>query len=70
MKRFLVLESFSGLCAVALIVHHSHIERSITELTFFRNASQFVGYFFALSGFLIYRRYISHLTTPRQLGSS
>jgi peptidoglycan/LPS O-acetylase OafA/YrhL len=68
MKRFLVLDSFRGLCAVALIVHHSHIERSITELTFFRNASQFVGFFFALSGFLIYRRYIGHLATPRQLG--
>lgn len=68
MKRFLVLDSLRGLCAVALIVHHSHIERSITELTFFRNASQFVGLFFALSGFLIYRRYIGHLATPRQLG--
>lgn len=68
MKRFLVLDSFRGLCAVAMIVHHSHIERSITELTFFRNASQFVGFFFALSGFLIYRRYIGHLSTPRQLG--
>ncbi|WP_062381040.1 acyltransferase family protein [Pseudomonas abietaniphila] len=68
MKRFLVLDSLRGLCAIALIVHHSHIERSITELTFFRNASQFVGLFFALSGFLIYRRYIGHLATPRQLG--
>jgi peptidoglycan/LPS O-acetylase OafA/YrhL len=68
MKRFLVLDSFRGLCAVALIIHHSHIERSITELTFFRNASQFVGFFFALSGFLIYRRYVNHLATPRLLG--
>ncbi|MFK3796416.1 acyltransferase family protein [Pseudomonas sp. NPDC088444] len=68
MKRFLVLDSFRGLCAVALIVHHSHIERSITELSFFRNASQFAGFFFALSGFLIYRRYSSHLGTPRLLG--
>lgn len=67
MKRFLVLDSFRGLCALALIVHHTHIERSITELTFFRNASQFVGYFFALSGFLIYRRYIGNIATPRQL---
>lgn len=69
MKRFLVLDSFRGLCALALIVHHSHIERSITELTFFRNASQFVGYFFALSGFLIYRRYVGNIATPRQLGA-
>lgn len=67
MKRFPVLDSLRGLCAVALIVHHSHIERSITELTFFRNASQFAGFFFALSGFLIYRRYSSYLSTPRLL---
>lgn len=67
MKRFLVLDSFRGLCALALIVHHSHIERSITELTFFRNASQFAGFFFALSGFLIYRRYCDHIQSPRQL---
>lgn len=68
MKRFLVLDSFRGLCALALIVHHSHIERSITELTFFRNASQFAGFFFALSGFLAYRRYSDHVHTTRQLG--
>ncbi|RAU44428.1 MULTISPECIES: acyltransferase [unclassified Pseudomonas] len=67
MKRFLVLDSFRGLCAVALVVHHSHIERSITELTFFRNASQFAGFFFALSGFLIYRRYVSYLSSAREL---
>ncbi|MGA9220131.1 MAG: hypothetical protein WBZ57_02945, partial [Pseudomonas graminis] len=63
MKRFLVLDSLRGLCALTLIVHHSHIERSITELSFFRNASQFAGLFFALSGFLIYRRYVGTLNT-------
>ncbi|MFK3970697.1 acyltransferase family protein [Pseudomonas sp. NPDC087358] len=68
MKRFLVLDSFRGLCALALIVHHSHIERSITQLTFFRNASQLVGFFFALSGFLLYRRYVGSLSTQQQLG--
>jgi peptidoglycan/LPS O-acetylase OafA/YrhL len=68
MKRFLVLDSLRGLCALTLIVHHSHIERSITELSFFRNASQFAGLFFALSGFLIYRRYVGTLNTSRQLG--
>lgn len=68
MKRFVVLDSLRGLCALTLIVHHSHIERSITELAFFRNASQFAGLFFALSGFLMYRRYVGTLTTARQLG--
>lgn len=67
MKRFLVLDSLRGLCALALVVHHSHIERSITELAFFRNASQLVGLFFAISGFVLYRRHIASVQTPRQL---
>jgi peptidoglycan/LPS O-acetylase OafA/YrhL len=67
MKRFLVLDSLRGLCILALILHHLHIERSYSELTFFRNASEFAGFFFALSGFMIYRRYINSLDTPRQL---
>ena len=68
MKRFVVLDSLRGLCALTLILHHSHIERSITELAFFRNASQFAGLFFALSGFLMYRRYVGTLNSARQLG--
>ncbi|HEY0288688.1 MAG TPA: acyltransferase [Pseudomonas sp.] len=67
MKRFPVFDSLCGLCALTLIVHHSHIERSFTELALFRNASYFVELFFAISGFLIYRHYMNHLATPRQL---
>jgi len=68
MERFIALGSLRGLCALALIVHHSRIEYSISQWPFFRNASQFAGFFFALSGFLLYRRYIDSLATPRQLG--
>jgi peptidoglycan/LPS O-acetylase OafA/YrhL len=67
MKRFPVFDSLRGLCALALIAHHAHIERSITELTLFKNASYFVELFFAISGFLLYRQYMNHLATPRQL---
>lgn len=68
MKRFTALNSFRGLCALGLVVHHSRIENSISELALFRNASQFVGFFFALSGFFLYRRYVDSLGTSRQLG--
>ncbi|WP_268800700.1 acyltransferase family protein [Pseudomonas huanghezhanensis] len=67
MTRFPVFDSLRGLCALALIVHHSHIERSLTELALFKQASYFVELFFAISGFLLYRQYINHLNTPRQL---
>jgi peptidoglycan/LPS O-acetylase OafA/YrhL len=67
MKRFPVFDSLRGLCALALIAHHSRIERSITELALFRNASYFVELFFAISGFLVYRYYIKNLATSRQL---
>ena len=67
MKRFVVLDSLRGFCAIALIIHHTHIERSVSEWVFFRNASQLAGLFFALSGFLLYRRYIASLNTGPQL---
>lgn len=67
MKRFPVFDSLRGLCALALIAHHTHIERSFSELTLFKNASYFVELFFAISGFLLYRQYMNHLAAPRQL---
>jgi len=67
MQRFLVLDSFRGLLALALVVHHSHFLRSITELAVFRNAQYFVEFFFALSGFVLYQRYAHHLNDMSQL---
>jgi peptidoglycan/LPS O-acetylase OafA/YrhL len=67
MKRFPVFDSLRGLCALALIVHHTHIERSFSQLPVFRNASYLVGLFFAISGFVLYRHYMNRLSTPRQL---
>lgn len=67
MKRFPVFDSLRGLCALALIAHHTHIERSFSELALFKNASYLVELFFAITGFVLYRQYMNHLTTPRQL---
>jgi peptidoglycan/LPS O-acetylase OafA/YrhL len=67
MKRFPVFDSLRGLCALALIAHHTHIERSFSELALFKNASYLVELFFAITGFLLYRQYMNHLATPRQL---
>jgi peptidoglycan/LPS O-acetylase OafA/YrhL len=67
MKRFLVLDSFRGLCALAVIVHHSHAVQSFTELAFFRHANYLVNFFFVLSGFVLYHIYADRLGTGAQL---
>jgi peptidoglycan/LPS O-acetylase OafA/YrhL len=56
-KRFYALDSFRGVCALAVVVYHLHIVGSITELTFFSNADLFVEFFFVLSGFVITHAY-------------
>lgn len=66
MKRFLVLDSFRGLCALAVIVHHSHAVQSFTELAFFRHANYLVNFFFVLSGFVLYHIYADRLGTAAQ----
>ncbi|MDB5980496.1 MAG: Peptidoglycan/LPS O-acetylase OafA/YrhL, contains acyltransferase and SGNH-hydrolase domain [Pseudomonas sp.] len=56
MQPFQVLKNLRGLCALAFVLHHSHILQSITELALFRRTQYLVELFFALSGFLLYRR--------------
>jgi peptidoglycan/LPS O-acetylase OafA/YrhL len=67
MKRFLVLDSFRGLCALAVVMHHSHALRSFTELAFFKNANYLVEFFFVLSGFVLYHTYAKRLGSVEQL---
>ncbi|MEJ6122126.1 acyltransferase [Vibrio sp. 2-Bac 85] len=52
-KRYHVLDSFRGLCAVAIVIHHLNIVGSISENVFFINADVFVDFFFVLSGFVL-----------------
>lgn len=57
MQRFQVTKNLRGLCALAFVLHHSHVLQSVAELTLFRRSHYLVEFFFALSGFLLYRRY-------------
>lgn len=67
MKRFLVLDSFRGLCALAVVLHHFHATQSFTELTFFKQANYMVNFFFVLSGFVLCHIYADRLGSAAQL---
>lgn len=56
-KRFTVLDSFRGLCALFVVVYHLHVSDSVSELAFFRGSSVFVEFFFVLSGFVLAHGY-------------
>lgn len=57
MRRFVVLDSFRGICAVAVVLFHTQILLSFSELSFFRHADLFVEFFFVLSGFVMFHAY-------------
>ena len=57
MKRFTVLDSFRGICALCVVFHHFNITGSMTEWSLFRNATYMVEFFFVLSGFVLTHAY-------------
>ncbi|WPO98467.1 acyltransferase [Pseudomonas sp. HR96] len=67
MQRLRVLDSFRGLCAIALMVYHSHALCTFTEAHFFRAADRFVEFFFILSGFVLALTYANRLKSVEQL---
>lgn len=44
-NRFIVLDSFRGLCALSVVLFHLHVPNSLTELVFFKNAHLLVEFF-------------------------
>ncbi|EKA5860750.1 acyltransferase [Vibrio alginolyticus] len=56
-RRFEVLDSLRGLCAIAVVIFHVRLEGSITEWSFFRGSYLFVELFFVLSGFVMAHGY-------------
>jgi len=55
--RFHALDSFRGIAAVLVVIHHMHYFGSITEIQFFIDSSLFVEFFFVLSGFVLAHAY-------------
>lgn len=55
--RFEALDAFRGLCALSVVIFHTHLVGSITELDFFRGSDIFVEFFFVLSGFVLAHGY-------------
>ena len=56
-KRFIALDSFRGLCAISVAILHLNVLEAFSEIDLFRNASNFVDFFFILSGFVMYHSY-------------
>lgn len=56
-RRFTVLDSFRGLCALCVVLYHLHVPYSLIEWTFFRSSHLFVEFFFVLSGFVLFHTY-------------
>nr|WP_026004162.1 acyltransferase [Pseudomonas luteola] len=63
MRRFTVLDSFRGLCALAVVLFHTYVVNSFAEMSLFTNAYLFVEFFFVLSGFVLYHTYGHRLST-------
>lgn len=58
MKRYTVLDSFRGICALCVALHHLNVTGSITEWSIFRNSTYMVEFFFILSGFVLTHSYL------------
>lgn len=62
-QRLAVLDSFRGLCAVLVALHHFKASGYIAASSFIQNSYLFVDFFFVLSGFVISARYFDELAS-------
>lgn len=59
--RFLVLDSWRGICACLVAMFHLTQYTHVLDIAFIRNAFLFVDFFFVLSGFVITANYADRL---------
>lgn len=60
-RRYVVLDSWRGICACMVALFHFKTNSHTYDLPFFRNAYLFVDFFFVLSGFVIFANYAEKL---------
>ena len=65
--RFLVLDSWRGICAVLVALHHLRLANHYESLAFYKGSFLLVDFFFVLSGFVLMQAYGGQLTSGRDL---
>ncbi len=65
-RRFQVLDSWRGICAVLVALHHLPVANHIQQAALVRNAWLFVDFFFVLSGFVLTHAYGGRISCARE----
>jgi peptidoglycan/LPS O-acetylase OafA/YrhL len=60
-ERFHVLDSWRGICALLVALHHLRLDGYVYDVPAVRNAYLFVDFFFVLSGFVISHAYVNRV---------
>lgn len=68
MQRFVVLDSWRGVCACLVALFHFQLYSHLYDLQLVRNAYLFVDFFFVLSGFVIAANYEQRLAEGLGVG--
>ncbi|RUT82360.1 acyltransferase, partial [Mesorhizobium sp. M7A.T.Ca.US.000.02.1.1] len=66
-ERFLVLDSWRGICALLVALFHFPTASTISQSAFIGSSYLFVDFFFVLSGFVIASSYGDRLNQPEQV---
>ena len=65
--RYTVLDSWRGICAVLVVLHHAASAGPLGSSALIRGAFLFVDFFFVLSGFVIAEAYGRRIVAPRSV---